>query len=198
VFKRASIGERKNHIAGIAPRVFSRKGHITATVQDITNELNISKARLCHYFRSKEDLLNYILISNTDRFIRVLKDHLMENKEKRLDPITSSRNLIRTYANYIYDAHDCRLILLRERHQLIGKNKAELLKRERIIYHLLKKEFQKVSTLKKSYDPSVISFLFIAMCHWIGYWLKESGKLTKEEAINQGIDIVFYGISERD
>ena len=48
-------------IIAAAARVFQRKGYHAATVQDIADAVGILKGSLYHHFKSKDDLLYFIV-----------------------------------------------------------------------------------------------------------------------------------------
>ena len=194
---RPSLEERRKYFANLAARVFCEKGYQTASLQDVAQRARISKAGIFHYFKTKEDILSFILIRNTDNFIAILKACIKESGKKQFNPEISLRKLISTYASHLNNLKEGRLLTLRERHQLTGKNKKQLLKRERILFHLIKDELKKLVRIDKRYNLNVISFLIIAMSHWLGYWLKEGGELSQDSAINQNIDIIFNGIFKK-
>ena len=68
---------------------------------------------------------------------------------------------------------------------------------EREVFDTLKSEIKRLPGVSKKHDPNVISFLIISMSHWMGYWLKEKGKLSLESAIEQSVDIIFHGILKK-
>jgi TetR/AcrR family transcriptional regulator, cholesterol catabolism regulator len=191
---RPSLDERKKYLANTAAMVFCEKGYQAASLQDVARKAKISKAGVYHYFKTKEDILALLLIQHTDLFLRVLKERIKESQAKGLDAKQAFQELIRTYANHVNQNKELRLLVLRERHQLTGKNKRELYKREQAIFHLLKNELGKIPHIDKRNHPNVISFLIIAMSHWMGYWFKESDGLDMEEIADQNIRIIFNGI----
>jgi AcrR family transcriptional regulator len=194
VLFRPSLDERKEYFGNLAARVFCEKGYQTASLQDVARRAKISKAGLYHYFRSKEDILAYLLIKNTDRFLGVLASSIQKSKENGLAPKASFQELVRTYADYLNRNKEVRLLVLRERHQLTGKNKRDLFQREQAIFHLLKNELKRIPDIHKGSDHNVISFLIISMSHWLGYWFKEGKNLSLEEIIDRNIQVIFNGI----
>jgi AcrR family transcriptional regulator len=188
-----SLQEKKDYIAKIAAKAFSEKGYQLASLQDLSNEVGISKAGIYHYFKSKEDILGYLMLTYSDRFLEILQSCVKKNEEQGLNPEDAFTQLMRTYANYINSDSDQRTIILRERHQLTDGYKRELLQKEQAMFRLLRNELQKIHNLNESIDPNAITFLFIAMSHWLGYWVKEGGKFTLEEIIEQNISIIFKG-----
>jgi TetR/AcrR family transcriptional regulator, cholesterol catabolism regulator len=189
-----SLEEKKEHIAKIAGDIFFAKGFKDASLQDISVKGNISKAGIYYYFKTKEDILSYILFKYTELGIKALKDTLERNKKNRLDEKQSVVELIKTYATYLLKNRKNSLLVLRERHQLGAQARKMLLQQERAIFSLFKNELKNVPSINPKINISLISFKIISMIHWMGYWLKDRGDLSQAEAINQGIAIFFNGI----
>jgi TetR/AcrR family transcriptional regulator, cholesterol catabolism regulator len=193
-----SLEERKDFISKVATKVFSKKGYQTASLQDLADEAKICKAGIYHYFKSKEEILAYILINISDRFLEKLKNGIKKIKEQGLSPQQSFKKIMEIYAQQVNNEEEKRSLVLRERHQLTGRNKIELYRREQAIFRLMKRELQKIHNLDKSIDPNVITFLFISMSHWLGFWFKEGKKSSLEAIIDQNIRVIFDGILKRE
>lgn len=192
-----SLEEKREYIAKIALGVFCAKGYKESSLQDISVKGNISKAGIYHYFKTKEDILSYILFNYTEIAIKALKDTLETNEKNKLDDRQSVVELIKTYANHLLKNRKNSLLVLRERHQFSEKNRKKLLQQERTIFLIMKNELKKVPNLNTKININLISFKIISMIHWMGYWLKDHGELTQAEAINQGIDLFFNGILDK-
>lgn len=195
---RISIEERKDFIAKIASKVFSEKGFQSASLQDVAGKAEISKAGIYHYFKSKEEILAYILIKNSDRFLEKLKSNIDDIRKQGLTPLESFKRLMEVYAQHINNEKYKRSLVLRERHQLTGKNKEDLYRREQAMFQLIRGELQKIKNLDESIDPSVMAFLFISMSHWLGYWVREDGRLDLKEIIKQNISVISHGILRKN
>ena len=194
---RPTLEERKNYIAKIATTVFAERGYKTASLQDIAEKAEISKAGIYHYFKTKEEILYYIIRNGHVRFLQVLQNCIKNSEENKTKPEIAFKQFIVTYASFINNEKETRLIILRDRHQLTGKYKKGLYKMEREVFDTLKSEIKRLPRVSKKHDPNVISFLIISMSHWMGYWLKEKGKLSLESAIEQSVDIIFHGILKK-
>jgi len=197
ILLKLSMEDRKEFISKVASKVFSEKGYQVASLQDIAMGAEISKAGVYHYFKSKNDILAYILIRNSDIFLEKLKRSIKESKEKVLTPQDTFKRLIMAYAQHINIDKDKRQIVLRERHQLSGKYKKELFRREQAIFRLLRHELQEIPDLEQKINVNVISFLFISMSHWLGYWYKEGKGLDINNIIDQNIQIIMHGILKK-
>jgi AcrR family transcriptional regulator len=191
-----SLEEKKDYIAKIAGDVFFAKGYQASSLQDISLKGNLSKAGIYHYFKTKEDILSYLLHNNTEQGIKALKENLRISEKDRFDARKSFEELVRTYATYLLKNKKISLLVLRERHQLGGGNRKILLQQEKALFQLLKNELKKVQNLKPEINLNLISFKIISMIHWMGYWLKDKGELTQKEAVDQNLHLIFNGILE--
>ncbi|QWG28205.1 TetR/AcrR family transcriptional regulator [Bacillus mycoides] len=55
-------GERRNEILKTAERLFVTKGYTKTTVNDILKEIGIAKGTFYHYFKSKEEVMDEIIM----------------------------------------------------------------------------------------------------------------------------------------
>ncbi len=188
------LKDKKEYIASVAADVFFAKGYKESSLRDIAARGKISKAGIYHYFKSKSDLLSYILLGSTERGIATMMQCLREAQEKKLPPQQIIAALIEIYAQHTIKNHKISLIVLRERHQLTEKNRAALLKQERLIFQTVRNQLRQVPNLNKKLDINVISFQIISMIHWLGYWYDSKGSLSSKETIDQMMNITFNGI----
>ena len=166
-------------------------------MHNVAEKANISKPGLYHYFKSKEEILAYILIKNSDIFLEKLQENLRKNEKEGLSPRESFKSLIHAYATYVNSDKDRRLLVLRERHQLSSKYRDELLKREKAMFLLMRSQLSKIGDIDNKTNKNVITFLLISMSHWLGYWINDTKKLSLKDIIDENIKIVFNGMLKR-
>lgn len=193
---RSSLDERKRFLTETAERIFARNGYKTTSLQDIAGEAGISKAGIYHYFKTKEDILFHLIKVKHDKFVNVLRKSVQECEDKALGPEGTFKKLMYTYANYLNNEKDLRLIVLHDRHQLTGENRKRLHEIEQELFRTLKDQVRQIPNISKAYNTSLISFMIIAISHWLGSWLREGGDLSQEEAIKQMMEIILHGVLE--
>lgn len=186
--------QKKKYIARIAEDVFFKKGFKESSLQDISSKGKLSKAGIYHYFKSKEEILFYILLNVTEEGIQDLKQRIIKNDSQELDPETAFKKLVSTYAHYLLDRKKSNLLVLRERHQLSAKNRKILVVKEKEIYNLLKSQLIKIPNLTPNINIQIMVFQIISMLHWTTYWFNENGELSRDEVIEKSIDLVFKGL----
>lgn len=106
--------ERKKAILRAAMSVFSTKGFITATMNDIAREAGFSKSALYFYFRSKEEIFIEIIrkiITDFKEFIEKLGRETIPTTEK-------IEKLFNTVLNYVEEKREIITILYSETHNL--------------------------------------------------------------------------------
>lgn len=193
---RKKSDEQKEKIARIATDIFIQKGYKGTSLQDIALEVGITKAGIYHYFKTKEEILYHILATYDENNVKIFAGIRAEIKDGGMESTEALKRIIRGYAELSSSKLNINLLAMRERDQLTGKNRENYRKINQGIFTRLKKDVAGIKNLKKSLDLNTIVFMIISMSAWFGYWLKEDGKLTLEEAIEQSIDIICHGVLE--
>ncbi len=83
--------ERRNEILDAAERLFYSKGYEKCTVNDILKEVNIAKGTFYYYFKSKEEVLDAVIL----RYIDIVISRANEILTK--DDISPEEKLMRTF-----------------------------------------------------------------------------------------------------
>ncbi len=192
-----SLEERKGYIAEAALTVFAEKGYKTTSLQEIAEKVEITKAGIYHYFKTKEEILFYILNNSNSKKIARFKAYDPTQSGSLTDPMEILRGIIRSYAHSSLTSNEVALLSMRERHQLTGENLERYQEMEKEIFNLLKTKIKAVPQIKAQYDINTIVFLIISMSAWFGYWLKNDGRLSQEEIVEQSIEIICSGVLQK-
>ena len=88
--------ERREAILDAAARVFSDKGLLAATMDEIAAEVELSKGALYLYFKNKDELF----LAHAARTLRGLGDQLEQELGQERSGIDSLRALLLTYARF--------------------------------------------------------------------------------------------------
>lgn len=188
--KRLSKTDRKTGIiAAAAAKLFSMKGYIETSMEDIATAAKMSKGGMYYYFSNKCDILSYVLSS--------FMDLALENIENDLQGITDPsekirfiiRRHVKIYNENMYEAK----VLLNEVHNLSGRTFTNIRSME-------KKYFSIVRGILSSYIASqsdkntatVITFNLLGMCNWIYSWYNPRGIISPEQLS----EIIFDNFTE--
>ena len=168
-FKGLDKSLRKQKIIDTAAALFHRKGFASATLDDVSKELGISKAALYHYVGSKDELLSIIY---TQAFDNIFKD-TYEISGMDLPPDEKLRLIIRNHINNII-IKDLSMfsVYFSEESQLPQKDfkkiREEKKKYTRIVEKIIAEGISK--GLFKKVDPFLQAYAILGMCNWIYKW----------------------------
>lgn len=71
--------EAKERIINAAKELFSKKGYDATRVSDIANAAEVNKALIYYYFKSKEDILDFMVHSLFDNAVSITMDFIQVN-----------------------------------------------------------------------------------------------------------------------
>lgn len=159
-------------ISNAAARLFSTKGYLETSMDDVAKAARTSKGGVYHYFDCKGDILYFIV----NRFMDIVLDGLEEGLEGIEDPVEKVRFVISRHVEiYVKHRHSAKVIL-NEAYSL----PPQLLKK----VHAKEREYFSVisgvlsghmghSTGKE--DLTVVTFSLLGTCNWIYSWYDPKG-----------------------
>jgi len=77
--KKNSDGEARERIIKATIQLFSQKGYDATRVNDIASTANVNKALIYYYFKSKEDILDFMVHSLLDNAVSITLDFIQAN-----------------------------------------------------------------------------------------------------------------------
>jgi AcrR family transcriptional regulator len=180
------------NITKIGAELFSSKGFVETSMDDIAAAARLSKGGLYHYFPSKTELLNFIVQTFMDM---VLKD-LEEEIGKAESGLEKIRMLIfRHVETYLKHMHEAKT-LLNEAHNLPARARKKIVIKEReylrITGRLVSDYFG--TSLDKN-QLTAITFSLLGMCNWIYSWYSPKGPIDAKELAEMIFDLFTVGIS---
>ncbi|MDR7855310.1 TetR/AcrR family transcriptional regulator [Tissierella sp.] len=111
--------ERRNEILDTAERLFYMKGYDKCTVNDILKGVGIAKGTFYHYFKSKEEVLDEIVLRYKDivvsRANEILKMNNISQEEKLLRAFMAMRITSQIDDNMLDDIHKVENALLHQK-----------------------------------------------------------------------------------
>ena len=198
----------RQEIVQAALRVFGRSGVSAATLDDIAGEAGISRGALCWYFRSKDDLLSAIVQHHECyQALRQALEDLEQDLQNgvELDDETFLRRIVGGFYYSLTALSDiARLpILLLHTHPEVAHILADKIVRGRkpIVEYVTRR--QEAGAFSKGIDAA-----FFVQIIATSFYMRAAGRglhdllpfasLSREEAIQQLVSLLLYGIVPRD
>jgi AcrR family transcriptional regulator len=169
---------KRDTILQAATRLFAGKGFERTSVRKIAEEVDLSVPGMFHYFPSKEDILNEIMIGFMDEGYARLEE--IYNSD--LGPVEKLEEVCKCYVEYYAGHKDQLTILVSEGKSLAPEHQQIFVDKQRVYVEALTRLFSDLAKegLLKSIDPSVLAFIFFGMVHWTYSWYNPRGKIGPE------------------
>jgi AcrR family transcriptional regulator len=182
--------ERIMHEAAI---LFGRSGFDASSLHDLAAEAGISKAGIYHYFKTKQDVYDAIIIKT----LRGLFDHVSAAVESVAGPQEKLLVFMTAHADFFernYWAFRCMLISYSgmaapvSRHDAVAlRERYESLLRAIIAEGVRQGDFRDV-------DPAATGRAVLSMLNWMVRWFRPGGLKTAAEIAREYGDLLFRGL----
>jgi AcrR family transcriptional regulator len=192
----ASANQR-GRILETAALVFARSGFEQSNITDISEQMGISKGGIYHYFKSKQEVYDEIIVQ-TLRGLHAYVDAALADVHDPADRfvvfmIKHAEYFERNYWSFIAMLSGFRsisspatqeeAIALRERH--------EHMLRRIIADGVAQRRFRAV-------DPSVAGRAALSLLNWMARWFRPDGPQSAAEIAREYADLLFVGLRHPD
>ncbi len=183
---------RYNEILEVATELFAKKGYASTSMREISENLDITKATLYHYFKSKEQILFEILNNVMDEALESLE------KISKMDipPEEKLKNVLKFYSKYYVSNQNDLILLVNELNSLNEDLKEILINKEKIYLNFMKSIFNELKLQGKLKDIplTVLAFSFFGMVHYTIKWYHPEGSIKPEKLSEYFVEIFTKGI----
>lgn len=185
--------DKREKLIEHAIEVFSARGYRATSMNDLADEVHLSKSTLYHYYRSKQDLLVAI-------YQRVMLENIAAAK-RATQGNPSAANAIRKmlFDRVAYTCRNNRIL------QIFHQEEAELSKRLMSEVLASRRRYQAVMTdllerglaegeLKFDTTPMIVANALLGACNWSYKWYNPEGARSPEELANEVVDLLMKAI----
>ena len=185
-------GKRVTAIAKAGAELFSTRGFVETSMEDIAAAAKMSKGGMYHYFGSKTEILDFIINDFLDAVLEGLAADLAGNAHGPDMIKALIYRHVQLYATHMYKAKT----LISQAHNLPRKLRKKALIKETKYYRAI------TEVLAGYLSPSVeksrlttITFSLLGMCNWIYSWYDPKGPITTDQLASTIFDIFIHGVS---
>jgi len=196
-FASLEISDRRRSIYIEAAKLFVAKGFDGASMSDLAEAVQMTKAGLYHFVRSKEELLFTIMIYSMDR----LRVDVVEPARAVEEPLERLRTIIRNHTQNVgrvtLDSGSPMSIIVDDLTGLTPENRAIINARKREYFDLLRgtlDELKAGGRLAPGADTTAVTFTIMGMIMWIARWRRPSGTRTLDDVADQILLMVAGGV----
>jgi len=193
-FKNQDKSLRKKMIINAAIKVFHQKGYRAATLDDVANELGLTRPALYHYVASKENLLSLIYLKALERFFAII----YEITGMDLSPPEKLRVFVHRHLhNIVIENLAMFTVFFSEENQLpeayFQKIRTEKRKFTRVVEDIIEEGI--AQGYFREVNVKLQANAIIGMCNWLYRWYKPGKSSFKpDEIASQFIDLLENGL----
>jgi TetR/AcrR family transcriptional regulator, cholesterol catabolism regulator len=180
-------------IVEAAAGLFAWKGFGATSLNDIAEALGVTKVALYYHIKNKEEILRLIYLM----VLNMAEEPLRRIVESELSPVEKLRRAVEHHISVTVNTSPAIKVFYREHAHLTGPFAREIMLREkdyeRYIEQIVQEGIAK-GTFKPEFDPKVITFGLLGMCHWLSQWYKPSGRFTHRQIASMFMDMVEGGL----
>ncbi len=187
---------KRDEILDIAAQCFADKSYPAASMNDIAAAGGTSKARLYHYYESKEAILFDLLDRYTQRLVAVIGQTEAAAQRRNLDDRAALHELVRGFLDE-YEHSATRHIALLHDTKFLGEQQRELiLDRQRDVVsaatRFLRRAYPERVTAE---NQTRVAMMLFGMINWTFTWLRPGGTLTYAAFADDVIEMLERGLS---
>ena len=170
---------KRDEILDVAAQCFAERSYPAASMNDIAAAGGTSKARLYHYYDSKEAILFDLLDRYTQRLLAIIGQAEATAQRRNLDERAALHELIRGFLEE-YETSATRHVALLHDTKFLGPAQREaILDRQRdvvsAVTRFLRRAYPKRLTAQ---NQTAITMMLFGMINWTFTWLRPGGPMS--------------------
>lgn len=194
--KSASHDLKREAILDLAARCFADRSYHAASMNDIAEAGGTSKARLYHYYESKEAILFDLLDRHTQRLLAIVGETEAAAQRRGLNERATLHELIRRFLAEYQNSATRHAALLHDVHFLGEQQREVILARQRDVVSAFTRFLHRAypDRLQRS-NPTAMTMMVLGMINWTFTWLRPEGQLTYADFAEEVIRTLESGLA---
>jgi len=183
----ADYEQRREAIVDKAAALFAKKGFLGTSMSELAKACAASKSLLYHYYGSKEEVLNAVMLSHVDQLV----DDVDEVSTKDLPAKDKLAAVIHAFMNHYVGAADRQKVLLNELDNLPSKEREVVVAKQRLIIDRVQKLMGEIFTADSEAELRVRTRLVFGMINWTHTWFNEKGPVSADRLAGMAVDLTL-------
>ena len=187
---------KRDEILDIAAQCFAQRSYPAASMNDIAAAGGTSKARLYHYYDSKEAILFDLLDRYTQRLLAIIGQAEATAQRRNLDDRAALHELIRSFLEE-YETSATRHVALLHDTQFLGEEQRELiLNRQRDVVSAVTRFLRRAYPQRLNpVNQTAVTMMLFGMINWTFTWLRPGGAMSYAAFAEEVISMLERGLA---
>lgn len=194
--KSATHELQREAILDVAAQCFAQRSYVAASMNDIASACGTSKARLYHYYGSKEAILFDLLDRYTQHLLAIIGQTDASAQRKNLDDRAALHELIRNFLAQYETAATRHSALLGDTRFLGDVQRELILDRQRDVVSAMTR------FLKRAYpqritpaNQTAVTMMLFGMLNWTFTWLRPNGAMSYRDYADEVVAMLERGLT---
>ena len=190
---------QRDQILELAATKFAQTSYPSTSMADLAAASGTSKARLYHYYESKEAILFDLLDRYTKRLMLIIAEVEGSSQRRGLSERESFAELIRAFLAEYETSHSRHVALLNDVKYLDDAQREIILNRQRDVVAAFARQLSRAYPERATKEnQTALTMMVFGMINWTFTWLKPGGRMGYPEFAEQVVDVVDHGLRSRE
>ncbi|RFU43755.1 TetR/AcrR family transcriptional regulator [Paraburkholderia sp. DHOC27] len=186
---------QRDQILELAALKFAQTSYPSTSMADLAAASGTSKARLYHYYESKEAILFDLLDRYTKRLMLIIAEVQGASQRRGLSERDTFAELIRAFLAEYENSHSRHVALLNDVKYLVDAQREIILNRQRDVVAAFARQLTRAYPERATRDnQTALTMMVFGMINWTFTWLKPGGRMGYGEFAEQVIAMVDHGL----
>jgi AcrR family transcriptional regulator len=189
---------QREQILELAATKFAQTSYPSTSMADLAAASGTSKARLYHYYESKEAILFDLLDRYTKRLMLIIAEVEGASQRRGLSERDAFAELVRAFLVEYETSHSRHVALLNDVKYLEDAQRGIVLDRQRDIVAAFSRQLARAYPKRVTKDNQTsLTMMVFGMINWTFTWLKPGGKLGYSAFGEQVVDLIERGLRDQ-
>jgi AcrR family transcriptional regulator len=193
---------KREEILDAAAQCFAEQSYSAASMTAVAQKLGTSKARIYHYYQSKEALLFDLLDRYTQRLLAVIGETEAHAQRKKLDDRAALHELIRNFLQEYETSATRHVALLNDTKFLSAEGDATqkisqrqlIIQRQRDIVSAFTRFLRRAYPQRlNDHNQTAMTMMLFGMINWTFTWLRPGGAMSYAAFAQEVIATLEHG-----
>lgn len=187
---------RRDEILDIAAQCFADQSYPAASMNDIAAAGGTSKARLYHYYESKEAILFDLLDRYTQRLLALIGQVEATAQRRNLDDRAALHELIRSFLEEYEHSATRHVALLHDTKFLGEAQREQILDRQRDVVSAVTRFLRRAYPQRVTvHNQTAMTMMLFGMINWTFTWLRPGGPMSYAAFAEEVIGVLEHGMA---
>ena len=188
---------KRDEILDVAAQCFADRSYAAASMNDIAAAGGTSKARLYHYYESKEAILFDLLDRYTQRLLAVIGQVEATAQRRNLDDRAALHELVRSFLEE-YEHSATRHVALLHDTKFLGDSQRDLiLNRQRDVVSAVTRFLRRAYPVRVvEANQTAVAMMLFGMINWTFTWLRPGGPMSYAAFAEEVIAMLEHGLTQ--